>query len=132
MQLSDLKAIVTGGASGMGRSFTLGLVQGGASVLVADLDEEKMAEVKAAAADLPGTVFTHRANVAEEDEVTAMVNTAHEQMGGLNCLINNAGIFRDGLLVKKDKETGAIKRMSLQNWKRGYRGGPDGSVPLHP
>ncbi|MEO0606349.1 MAG: SDR family oxidoreductase, partial [Myxococcota bacterium] len=53
---------------------------------------------------------------AEESEVIAMVNGAHESMGGLNALVNNAGIFRDGLLVKKDKETGAIKKMSLDKW----------------
>jgi len=37
-------------------------------------------------------------------------------MGGLNALINNAGIFRDGLLVKKDRNTGEIKKMSLKAW----------------
>jgi 3-oxoacyl-[acyl-carrier protein] reductase len=37
-------------------------------------------------------------------------------MGGLNGLINNAGILRDGLLVKKDRETGAIKKMSRADW----------------
>jgi 3-oxoacyl-[acyl-carrier protein] reductase len=37
-------------------------------------------------------------------------------MGGLNGLINNAGILRDGLLVKKDRETGAIKTLSKEQW----------------
>jgi len=38
-------------------------------------------------------------------------------MGGLDVLVNNAGIFRDGLLVKKDRETGEIKKMSLRKWQ---------------
>jgi 3-oxoacyl-[acyl-carrier protein] reductase len=37
-------------------------------------------------------------------------------MGGLTGLINNAGILRDGLLVKKDRETGAIKKLSTEHW----------------
>ena len=116
MQLQDLKAIVTGGASGMGRAFSLELARAGATVVVADLDEAKMAEVAAEAAELPGTIHTQRANVASEDDVVGLINAAHDTMGGLNGLVNNAGIFRDGLLVKKDKETGNIKKMSLDKW----------------
>ena len=116
MQLQDLKAIVTGGASGMGRAFSLELARAGATVVVADLDEAKMAEVAAEAAELPGTIHTQRANVASEDDVVGLINAAHATMGGLNGLVNNAGIFRDGLLVKKDKETGNIKKMSLDKW----------------
>jgi 3-oxoacyl-[acyl-carrier protein] reductase len=113
MKLSDLKAIVTGGASGMGRAFSLELAKAGASVVVADLDQEKMAEVVAAG---EGRVHAIRCNVADEEEVAALVNGAHAQMGGLNALVNNAGIFKDGMLVKPDKETGAVKRMSLKDW----------------
>ncbi len=116
MQLSEVKAIVTGGASGMGRCFTLELVKAGASVTVADMSDEGMAAVAADAAELPGSIHTVSCDVSNEDSVMAMVNAAHESMGGLNALVNNAGIFRDGLLVKKDRETGAIKRMSLKKW----------------
>ncbi len=116
VQLSDLKAIVTGGASGMGRAFTLELARQGAAVTIADLDEDAMAAVAAEAAELPGSVHTQRANVAEEADVVALVDAAHEAMGGLNGLVNNAGIFRDGLLVKKDRETGAVKKLSLDKW----------------
>ena len=116
MQLQDMKIIVTGGASGMGREFALSLAAAGASVTVGDMNEDAMGEVAAAAADLPGSLHAIRCNVAEEDDVIALINGAHEAMGGLNGLVNNAGIFRDGLLVKKDRETGAIKKMSLKNW----------------
>ncbi|HSQ67277.1 MAG TPA: SDR family oxidoreductase, partial [Polyangiaceae bacterium] len=37
-------------------------------------------------------------------------------MGGLNALVNNAGIIRDGLLIKKDRETGAIKKLAAADW----------------
>jgi 3-oxoacyl-[acyl-carrier protein] reductase len=39
-------------------------------------------------------------------------------MGGLNGLVNNAGILRDGLLVKKDKETGKVSKLSRDDWQK--------------
>jgi 3-oxoacyl-[acyl-carrier protein] reductase len=54
--------------------------------------------------------------VADEAEVVAFVDWAHGAMGGLNGLINNAGILRDGLLVKKDRTTGAITKLSTDQW----------------
>ena len=116
MQLADLKIIVTGGASGMGKAFALNLAKHGATVAVCDLNEDAMAAVVSEAADLPGSIHTFVCNVADEDSVVSTVQAAHEAMGGLNGLINNAGIFRDGLLVKKDRRTGEIKKMSLKNW----------------
>ncbi len=115
MLLSEVKAIVTGGASGMGRAFAVELARAGATVVVGDLDDAKMAEVVALG---EGRIHALRANVAEEQSVVDLVEQAHAVMGGLNVLINNAGIFRDGLLVKTDKETGAVKRMSLQDWNQ--------------
>lgn len=116
MKVSELKVVVTGGASGMGRCFAVELARAGAAVAIADLDEGKMAEVVAAGNGLPGSIRAFRANVAEEADVVALIDQAHAALGGLNALVNNAGIFRDGLLVKPDKETGTIKKMSLANW----------------
>jgi 3-oxoacyl-[acyl-carrier protein] reductase len=117
MNLSDCKALVTGGASGMGRHFTLSLAAAGADVAFCDLSDEGIEETVAAGADLPGKVVGFNANVADEQSVVDLVKNASEALGGLNCLVNNAGIFRDGLLVKKDRETGEIKTMSLKKWQ---------------
>ncbi|MCO4745063.1 MAG: SDR family oxidoreductase [Proteobacteria bacterium] len=116
MDLNSAKILVTGGASGMGRAFVLNLAKDGADVAFCDLSEEGIRAVEAEAADLPGKVVGFTANVADEDDVIKLISDAHEALGGLNGLVNNAGIFRDGLLVKKDRETGAIKKMSLKNW----------------
>ena len=113
MKLNELKVIVTGGASGMGRCFAVELARAGAQVAVGDLDEGKMAEV---AREGEGRISTFKCNVADEADVVALIEGAHEKMGGLNALVNNAGIFRDGLLVKADKESGQIKKMSLEQW----------------
>lgn len=115
MNLSDLKIIVSGGAQGMGRHFALRLVEAGASVAIGDVNEAGLEETKGAAKG-PGKLFAKKLNVADEGEVTAFVAWANESMGGLNALVNNAGILRDGLLVKKDRETGAVKKLSKEQW----------------
>ncbi len=105
MQLKDLRVIVTGGASGMGRHFAEQLHAAGAKVAVGDVDEAKLAT-------LPEGIHRERLDVSNEDEVVRFVKSAADAMGGLNALINNAGILRDGLLVKKSRKTGAIEKMS--------------------
>ena len=109
MKLSDLKIIVTGAAQGMGAHFTRRLVEGGAQVAAGDLNEAGLAE-------LPAGVHRRKLNVGDEADCVAFVAWAQAQMGGLNGLINNAGILRDGLLVKKDKTTGQIVKLSAEQW----------------
>lgn len=117
MEIKDAKIIVTGAASGMGRHFALRLAELGAAVAAADLSEEGLASLAAEAEGMAGSIATFKTNVASEDDVVALIQGAAQAMGGLNGLVNNAGIFRDGMLVKQDRETGAIKKMSLKNWQ---------------
>ena len=117
MKLGELKAIVTGGARGMGRHFVMRMVQEGGAVAVADLDPEGLTSLVAELQGAPGKVVPFETNVADEEQVVALVQGAHEALGGLNCLVNNAGIFRDGLLVKADRNTGEIRKMSLAKWQ---------------
>ncbi|HWN68185.1 MAG TPA: SDR family oxidoreductase, partial [Haliangium sp.] len=56
-------------------------------------------------------------DVSDEAQITSFVDWAHEAMGGLNGLVNNAGILRDRLLVKKDRATGQISKMSREDWQ---------------
>ena len=115
MKLSDLKIIVSGGAQGMGRHFALRLVEAGAQVAIGDVNEAGLAET-ARLAKGPGKLHGRKLNVADEADVGSFVSWAFDAMGGLNGLINNAGILRDGLLVKKDRETGALKLLSKEQW----------------
>ncbi|MFO0676329.1 MAG: SDR family oxidoreductase [Polyangiaceae bacterium] len=116
MLLSDLKIIVSGGAQGMGRHFAVRLAEAGAHVAVGDVNEDGLKETLEAGKGKPGKIFAKKLNVADEGEVKAFVEWAHKEMGGLNGLVNNAGILRDGLLVKKDRETGAVKTLSKEQW----------------
>ncbi len=117
MKLEDLKIIITGGAQGMGRHFALRLAEAGAQVAVGDVNEVGLAEtLEASKSATKGKVHARRLNVADEADVASFVAWAHGAMGGLNGLVNNAGILRDGLLVKKDRETGAVKVLSKEQW----------------
>ena len=109
MELNQLKCIVTGGASGLGEHFAKQLLAAGAQVVVGDVNEEGLAA-------LPDGIHRRKLNVGDRDEIASFVPWAAEQMGGLNALINNAGIIRDGLWVGKSRKTGEIRRMSREDW----------------
>jgi 3-oxoacyl-[acyl-carrier protein] reductase len=118
MDIQGSKFLVTGGASGMGRHFVLSLARDGADVAFCDLNDEAIQAVVAESASLPGRVVGFSANVAEEEAMVKLVADVAEALGGLDGIVNNAGIIRDGLLVKKDRETGAIKTMSMRKWQQ--------------
>lgn len=112
MQLENSRVVVTGGARGMGRHFTQRLAESGARVAFCDLSEEAVAAT-ASELGVPGIV----ANVASEIDVDRLFEEATEALGGVpNGLIANAGITRDGLLLSKDKQTGAVKTLSKEKW----------------
>ena len=125
MQLSSLKIIVTGGAQGMGAHFARRLAEAGAQVAAGDVKEDGLAELAESTRGLPGKVHARKLDVSSEADVGAFVEWAHGAMGGLNGLINNAGILRDGLLVKKDRTTGEIKKLTQGAVGRGHRRQPD-------
>src|SRR5215510_8227328 len=110
MNLQDVKAIVTGGAQGMGAHFARRIAESGGQVVAFDVNEERLGE-------LPAAVHRRRLDVSNEGETAPAVGWAAEKMGGLNVLVNNAGIIRDGLLVKKDKTTGEVRKLSVEQWR---------------
>jgi NAD(P)-dependent dehydrogenase (short-subunit alcohol dehydrogenase family) len=86
--LEGRTAIVTGGASGLGRAMAELFVQEGARVVIADLDAERG---EALAARVGAAAAFRRTDVAERDEVQGLVDFAVERFGGLQVMVNNAG-----------------------------------------
>jgi 3-oxoacyl-[acyl-carrier protein] reductase len=116
MQLSQLKIIITGAAQGMGAHFARRLAEAGAQVAAGDVKEDALATLVESCKGLPGTVHARRLDVSSEADVGSFVDWAAGAMGGLNGLVNNAGILRDGLLVKRDRTTGEIAKLTKEQW----------------
>jgi 3-oxoacyl-[acyl-carrier protein] reductase len=117
MKLNQLKIIVTGGAQGMGRHFAMRLAEAGAQVAVGDVKQEGLDALVSETKGLPGKIHARKVDVSNEADVASFVSWAEQAMGGLNGLINNAGILRDGLLVKKDKTTGQLSKLTREQWQ---------------
>lgn len=98
-------AIVTGSAQGFGKGIAESMVKEGAYVVVADMNADG---AKATADELcktfgEGVAISVGANVTDEDSVQAMVNACVAEFGGLDVLVNNAGIVRAGSLEEMTK-----------------------------
>jgi NAD(P)-dependent dehydrogenase (short-subunit alcohol dehydrogenase family) len=93
-KLEGKVAVITGGASGMGRATTLRFLDEGASVVFGDLNETTAKETLALAEDAghEKRVRFIRADVAQEDDVAAMIALAVEEFGRLDIVFNNAGL----------------------------------------
>lgn len=99
MQLDQVKAVVTGGASGLGYAVAKHLVAHGAKVALLDVNDDKG---HAAAQEL-GTAATYfRTDVTSESGVTATLADAQAQLGGLNLVVSCAGILGAGRVLGKE------------------------------
>lgn len=85
-------ALVTGGASGIGREAAIALARRGARVMVADWNEEGAAETAAAIVQAGGEAGSLRADVSQADDTRAMVDAAVARFGRLDVAVNSAGV----------------------------------------
>lgn len=112
MLLKGKKAIVTGGARGIGKEIVLDFLKEGAEVYYIDLAEgEFVSEMKEAAQAGGSTFAWKKGDVSQEEEITQVVEDILKESGGIDILVNNAGITRDGLIF----------RMSSENWEKVLR-----------
>ena len=94
-------ALVTGASRGIGRAIAVEVAHSGATVVVNYArSPEAAAEVVATITAAGGKAWSIQADVAVEEQVDAMVKTVLEREGRLDVLVNNAGITRDGLLMR--------------------------------
>jgi 3-oxoacyl-[acyl-carrier protein] reductase len=99
--LSGQTALVTGASRGIGRAIALELAAAGATVVVNYAHSPEAAEaVVAEITTAGGQAWSLQANVAVESEVESMVKAVLERQGRLDVLVNNAGITRDGLVMR--------------------------------
>lgn len=114
---SDIAAVVTGGASGLGRASAQALAKAGAKVAIFDVNEEKGQEV---ARDIGG-IFA-RVDITSEESVVGGFEAVRAQQGQERVLVHCAVAARGGKTIAFDKATGAYKRFPTEDYEFAARG----------
>lgn len=116
MDLKEKNIVVTGGGQGLGLAMALEFAKAGANLSLIDINEAPLKEAVSQCEAFDVKATSYICNVSKEDEVIAVFDEIEKDHELIHGLINNAGILRDGLLIKvKDGEI--QKRMSLGEWQ---------------
>src|SRR6202021_3920244 len=92
--LKDKVAVVTGASQGIGRAIALGLAQAGAHLVLAKYPEKRQDEIKAVQAEIEALgrkAMIVQTDVAQVDQVRALMDQTHAAFGRIDILVNNAG-----------------------------------------
>ena len=116
MQLTDKTVAVTGGARGIGKAIAAAFAARGARVALIDLKPEDLETARAELERAGAVVRTYAANVAREEAVIAALDGIVADFGRLDVMVNNAGIIKDGLLLKV-KDGRISGKMGLEQWQ---------------
>jgi 3-oxoacyl-[acyl-carrier protein] reductase len=116
MQLAGKTVLITGAGRGLGAAMAEGLAGRGANLALVDLDAAGLDAVRTACEKRGVRAATYGANVAAEAEVVTTFDRVVADFGRLDAVIANAGILRDGLLVKV-KDGAIVDKLSLAQWQ---------------
>ncbi len=114
MELTSKHIVVTGAARGLGYAIAEFLLRKGALVSVVDIDENAVRDAEQKLQPL-GQVKGYVCNVASESSVESLFDQLKQDYKQLDGIVNNAGILRDGLLIKE--KDGQQSKMSLAQWQ---------------
>jgi 3-oxoacyl-[acyl-carrier protein] reductase len=115
MDMRGKTVVVTGAGRGIGRAISLQLARRGADLALFDLNLPDLEETRSRCEAETVQARGYRVNVAEEADVGAAMGRVAADFGRLDGLVNNAGIVKDGLLVKV-KDGVVVGRMSMEQW----------------
>ena len=116
MQIGSKTVVVTGAGRGIGRAIAIRFAQRGAALALLDLNVDDLEETRSACVSHGAMARIYKASVASEPDVVAALKSVVRDFGRLDVLVNNAGIIRDGLLLKATD--GAVTgKLSLEKWQ---------------
>ena len=116
MKLESSVILITGAARGLGAAMARGVAARGALPILVDLEEASLDKTRQACEALGAEVGCYAADVSREADVERLFEQVVRDFGRLDALINNAGILRDGLLVKA-REGEIVDKLSLEQWQ---------------
>jgi len=100
-------AVITGGASGIGRGTALALARRGADIVLADIHPQRLAEVSEEIRQIGRRVLAVECDVSRDDDVARLADQAESRMGGVGLVMNNAGVVLRG----------ALEEIGLEDWR---------------
>lgn len=115
MNIQGSTIAITGSGQGLGRAMAVELARKGARIAIIDMNPEAMEETQRLVKVMGSEARCYVCNVADETSVVDTFNAIVADFGSLHGLINNAGVLRDGLLVKKKDND--ILTMSMAQWQ---------------
>ena len=116
MDINNKTIIVTGAARGLGQAIAMHLASQGAQIALIDLNFDDLEQTYQHIISTDGKAIAYACDVSSEQEVTATIKQVSDDFGPIHGLVNNAGILRDGLLVKA-KEGKIINTLSYEKWQ---------------
>lgn len=116
MEIKGGLFVITGGARGLGKAMAQRIASEGGKLALLDVEAEQLSATVNELAEQGAVVKGYTVDITDEQQVTDTFVVLEADLGAISGLINNAGILRDGLLVKaKDGEISSV--MSLQQWQ---------------
>jgi len=107
-ELNNKNCLITGAASGIGRSFALALAKEGMNLYITDINVEGLEKVKNEVKELGANVYSDRCDVSKFEDFEAIAKNFYSKLGDLDLLINNAGIAI----------AGGIENLEIEDWKK--------------
>jgi len=107
-ELKNKNCLITGAASGIGRSFALALAKEGMNLYITDINVEGLEKVKTEVEDLGATVYSDWCDVSKFEDFKTIAENFYSKLGNVDLLINNAGIAISG----------GIEVLEIEDWKK--------------
>jgi 3-oxoacyl-[acyl-carrier protein] reductase len=101
--LEGRTAVITGGASGIGRETARVLAQAGARIMLADVNDDGLSESAGLVSQLGGVAATRKVDVSKKAEIDALADAAVRELGQVDIWVNAAGILGGGMILEVDE-----------------------------